>query len=194
MKNLSQEEFNKELVTLKSNFDNAGISVSDEILHSIMISPATLTEDTGLSFPGGLACHINLICAIAVKLAKMISGTFDINVASIYKVCVCQHLAKIFMYVANDNQWEIDKRGMNYKFNDEITTRLKLGDRSLMYAQNNLGVSFNDVEWSAMECLDRDSEEWYSKSFEPILSTIIRQANELAYSIEKERYNKSKKA
>ena len=73
--------------------------------------------DTGLAYPGALISHVNMMTSIAERLAKMVCGTFpEIASQSLIKVCLIQHLSKIEMYEPNDNQWEIEKRGMTYKF------------------------------------------------------------------------------
>ena len=87
--------------------------------------------DTGIAYPGALIVHINLFTSITERLVKMVAGTFpNISRESLLKVCVIQHLSKIVMYEPNDNQWEIDKRGMLYKF-AETEGCLKFGERSV---------------------------------------------------------------
>jgi hypothetical protein len=120
----------------------------------------------------------------------MVAGTFpDISKAQLVKVCLLQHLSKIEMYEKNDNQWEIEKRGMLYKF-AETEGCLKFGERSALSALN-LGVKLSPVEFEAICALDKEGEEAKNRKYViSILSTIVRQANELAYTIERERYNK----
>ena len=138
--------------------------------------------------------HINLFTAIAERLAKMVIGTFpEIRQDQLMKVCLIQHLSKIEMYEKNDNQWEIDKRGMLYKF-AETEGCLKFGERSALNAMN-LGVKLSPVEFEAICSLDKDGEEAKNRKYVVnILTTIVRQANELAYAIEREKFNKLNKA
>ena len=124
----------------------------------------------------------------------MISGTFKVDEESIIKVCLLQHLSKISMFVPNDNQWEVEKRGFNYKFNENLEGCLKFGERSA-YNALSAGIKLTPVEVEAMKSLDKDSEETRnSKWVSNILTTIVRQANELAYAIEKERLIIEKKS
>lgn len=149
-----------------------------------------LSLDTGLAYPGALLVHINLFTNIAERLAKMVCGTFPgITKETLVKVCLLQHLSKIEMYEPNDNQWEVDKRGMAYKF-AETEGCLKFGERSALNALN-AGIKITPIEFEAICSLDKDGEEAKNRKYVVnILSTIVRQANELAYAIERERFNK----
>lgn len=195
MKNISltPENFNKEWVTFWGHVTEAGIADKfneDKMRHSMEVAPGALSIDTGSAYPGALISHINLFTSIAERLVKMVAGTFpDISRESLLKVCVIQHLSKIVMYEPNDVQWEIEKRGMLYKF-AETEGCLKFGERSALMALN-LGIKITPVEFEAICSLDKEGEEAKNRKYViNILSTIIRQANELAYAIERERFNK----
>jgi hypothetical protein len=54
-------------------------------------------------------------------------------------------------------------------------------------------VKLSPIEFETITCLD-DDVETSKKAFQSIYTTVVRQANELAYAIEKERYNKIKNA
>lgn len=197
MRKLTEEELNKEWVTFWGNMEKCGLSTyfpnekSEKLRADLSRASCALTEDTGVSFPGALLLHINLLTAIAKKMAKMISGTFNIDEYSLLKVCCLQHLSKIEMYIENPDEWYRNKRGQNYVFAD-LPGRLKFGERSILLATNN-GITFTPEEWEAMECMDKAGESEGTSGagrFDCILSTIVRQANELAYAIEKERHKK----
>lgn len=195
MKNitLTDENFNKEWVTFWNNMNKAGISNywdEEKLCQDLRKAPGALSIETGLAYNGALLVHINLLTNIAERLAKMVCGTFpNISPETIIKVCCIQHLSKIEMYEPNDVQWEIEKRGMLYKF-AETDGCLKFGERSALNALN-AGVKLTPVEFEAICSLDKDGEEAKNRKYViDILSTIIRQANELAYAIERERFNK----
>ena len=97
------------------------------------------------------------------------------------------HLSKRFMYIENENEWEIKNRGILFKFAKDLEGCLKGGERSALEALNN-GVNITPVEFEAIKCLD-DAED-NKNPFKSILTIMAKQANELAYAIEKERYNK----
>lgn len=195
MKNitLSEENFNKEWVTFWGNMQVAGLASywnETELMNNLKNAAGALSIETGLAYPGALIVHINLFTNIAERLAKMVCGTFpNITREQLLKVCLIQHLSKIELYEPNDNQWEIDKRGFVYKF-AELDGCLKFGERSALNALN-AGVKLSPVEFEAVCSLDKDGEEAKNRKYMvDILSMIVRQANELAYAIERERINK----
>ena len=195
MKNitLTEEKFNSEWVTFWGNMQTARIATywNEETLKNALKNAAgALSIDTGLAYPGALIVHINLFTNIAERLAKMVCGTFpQITKEQLLKICLIQHLSKIEMYEPNDNQWEIDKRGFLYKF-AETEGCLKFGERSALNAMN-AGVKLSPTEYEAICSLDKEGEEAKNRKYVVnILTTIVRQANELAYAIEKERFNK----
>jgi hypothetical protein len=195
MKNitLTEEKFNSEWVTFWGNMCAIGLNENfneDDLKNDLKTAAGALSVDTGLAYPGALLVHINLMTNIAQRLAKMVCGTFpNIDNQTLVKVCCLQHLSKIVMYEENDNQWEIEKRGMVYKF-AETEGCLKFGERSALMAMN-AGVKLTPSEFEAICSLDKDGEEAKARKYMVgILSTIVRQANELAYAIEKEKFNK----
>lgn len=198
MKNLtlSEENFNTQWATFWGNMGLAGISENwdEEMLkEQLKTAAGALSMETGLAYPGALISHINLFTNIAERLTKMVCGTFpNITKEQLLKVCLIQHLSKIEMYEPNDNQWEIEKRGFVYKF-AELDGCLKFGERSALTALNN-GVKLSPVEFEAICSLDKDGEEAKNRKYMvDILSMIVRQANELAYAIEREKFNKLNK-
>lgn len=195
MKNitLTEENFNKEWATFWNNMQIAGISDNfneDDLKSKLSEAAGALSIETGLAYPGALLVHINLFTNIAERLAKMVAGTFPgITKEQLVKVCCIQHLSKIEMYEKNDNQWEIEKRGFIYKFS-ETEGCLKFGERSALTALN-AGIKLTPIEFEAICSLDKDGEDAKNRKYiVNILSTIVRQANELAYAIERERLNK----
>ena len=190
IQSITEENLKEELVAFFHNLEITGLLDyfdTDKLKNSLSTASCALSEDTGCGYPGSLVVHINLLTALALRLRKMICATFPIEEETIIKVCTLMHLSKIQMYVPNDNQWEIEKRGMNFKFAD-LNGKLKFGERSILNAMN-LGIKLSAEEFEAMKCLDNE-KDGVSKFGDSILTTIIRQANELAYAIEKERYNK----
>lgn len=188
MRKLTEDEFNKEWVTFYGNLERVGLSKyydTEKLQAQLKEASGALSEDTGIAYPGALICHINLFTAIAQRIAKMVAGTFNIDEKSLLKVCILQHLSKIYMYVPNDNEWRMKNLGENFKF-AELDGNLKFGERSI-YCATLHGITFTPEEWEAMESLDKAKENNNMKFAECILSTIVRQANELAYAIEKER-------
>jgi hypothetical protein len=190
MMTLSQEQANTAWAQFYGIFERTGLSSyydMDKLKNELLASPCALTEDMGTAYKGALLMHINMTCALAQRMIKMISGTFQIDEDSILKVCCLMHLSKRFMYVENDNEWEIKNRGLFFKFAKDMEGCLKGGERSALEALNN-GVNITPTEFEAIKALDDDDVT--KNPFKSIQTIIVRQVNELAYAIEKERYKR----
>lgn len=196
MRTLTQEQTYNEWVKFYTVFEKLGLTKyydMDKLKDELTTSPCAVSEEMGTAYKGALIVHINMALALAQRTAKTISGTFDnLDEESLLKIIAIMHLSKRLVYVENDNEWEIKNRGLNFKFAKGIEGCLKGGERSALEALNN-GVKLTPTEFEAITCLDDDVES-SKKTFMSIYTTIVRQANELAYAIEKERYNKVKNA
>ena len=190
MNALTEQQVNVEWLKLYDIFERTGLKEyydMDKLKEELAKSPCAINEEMGTAYKGALLVHINMTTALAQRIAKMISGTFQVDENSLLKACAIMHLSKRFLYVENDNEWEINNRGLNFKFNKELEGCLKGGERSALEALNN-GVKLTPTEFEAIKSLDVEEET--KNPFKSILTTIIKQANELGYAIEKERYAK----
>ena len=191
MLGFNEEQFNKDWEDFSSNMSLCELSDKfdmENLKEHLKDTPCGLSDETGNSYPGGLIRHIVIFTAIAKRLFKMSGDVFNIDEKSLVKVCMLMHLSKIQMYVKNTNEWEINNRGLNYKFNN-LKGCLKFGQRSILLAANR-GIKFTPEEFEAMSCLEKTQETNYGES---PLAMIVRQANEFAYAIEKEKYKKINK-
>lgn len=187
---LSEEQANVAWAQFEEIFTNLGLAEHydmDVLKSELLSSPCAVNAEYGTAYKGALLMHINMTAALAQRIAKMISGTFQIDDDSLLKVCYLMHLSKRHLYVENDNEWEIKNRGLNFKFRKGIEGCLKGGERSALEALN-FGVSITPIEFEAIKSLD--DTDTTANAYKSILTTIIKQANELAFAIEKERYNK----
>jgi hypothetical protein len=190
MMTLSQEQANLEWVKFHGIFTELGLDSFydiEKLKEELLNSPCSINEDMGTAYRGALLIHINMVMALAQRTAKSISGTFNIDNNILLKVCCIMHLSKRFMYVENDNEWEVKNRGLNFKFRKDLEGCLKGGERSALEALNN-GVNLTPIEFEAIKALDMSETD--STAFKSIMTIVIKQANELGYAIEKEKYNK----
>lgn len=186
MLEFNKEQFEKDWMDFETNMSNCELTKNfdmESLKEKLKYAPCGMNEDSGNSYPGALIRHIVLFTAIAKRLLKMSGDIFKIEEKSLVKVCLLMHLSKIEMYIQNTNDWEINNRGLNYKFR-EMSGCLKFGQRSIIYAVDN-GVKFTPEEFEAMTCLEKNTDTNY---FESPIAMIIRQANEFAYAIEKEKH------
>lgn len=168
--------------------------VEEELKKSLKNASGAMNEDTGIAYPGGLITHINITLALADKLYEIVSSTpfnvLGVDKHSLIKVLLLMHLSKIVMYVPNDNAWEIEKRGLNFRF-AELEGKLKFGERSILICMDS-EIPLTPIEFEAIRSIDRKSEGTGSDMYESTLSLVVRQVNELAYAFERER-NKTEK-
>ena len=184
-KNLAWSQFYEifEIAGLVSYYD------MDKLKDELLSSPCAVNDEAGTAYKGALITHINMTCALAQRLAKMVSGTFQVDETSLLKICCIMHLSKRYIYEINDNEWEIKNRGLNFKFRKGLEGVLKGSERSIIEAMNN-GIKLTETEFEAIKSFDEIDAN--NNMYKSIYTTIVRQANELAYAIEKERYNKIK--
>ena len=162
----------------------------DTLPNELASSPMANDEDSGLAYDGALLCHINLALSLSKRYAQMVSTTFPTDESTIAKACLIMHLSRRHYYVHNENDWEVRQRGLLYRFSTLIEGVLKTGERSAMEAMNN-GVKLTPTEFEMIKALDRDDLSNANNKLS-IMTTIIRQANEMAFRIEKERHEQRK--
>lgn len=192
MRKLTQEQLYDEWTKFYNVFEKLGLTKfydMDALKKEMMAAPCAVSEEMGTAYKGALLVHINLVNAMASRIAKMMSGTFDtLSEESLLKVLCIMHLSKRLVYEENDNEWEIKNRGKNFKF-AKVEGCIKGGARSALEALNN-GVKLTPIEFEAITCLDNE-EENSQASFQSIMTKIVKDSNEFVYAIEKERYNKT---
>ena len=158
----------------------------------IMRAVAGSNLDSGLAYAGSLLEHIKIVCEIARRNAKMISGAIIIDEKSIVKVALLNQIAKVLMFVPNTNDWEVKNRGKIYVF-EELKGALRCGERSTWLC-TEADIKFTEEEYEAMKVLDKDlAEDNYAKLYSSPLSIVIRNANDMATLFAKEIYKKENK-
>lgn len=139
--------------------------------------------DTNLAYQGALVHNILRITAYATKINNILPEEQRVDKNSLVKVCILSHIARAVMFEENDNSWEINNRGMIYKYR-ETEGALRVGERSILMAMN-CGVKFTPTEFEAMRIMDQKPDDIMSKMFSTTLSMVVRQANEMVYQIYK---------
>lgn len=194
MKKFNEPEFNYDFGIVSDRMVNCGLDGGIDMKwleERLRTAGGALNENTGIAYPGGLVSHIALSTLLAERLAKMVSGTFTVDLESLDRVCTLMHLSKIEMFIENPNSWEVQNRKLNYTFAD-TDGNLKFGIRSVVFCMNH-NIKLTPIEVEAMTILDKSNDGNNYTAHENILSTIVRQANEMAYAIEAEKQNKKEK-
>lgn len=142
----------------------------------------TNINDFGNAYQGSLLeIVLKVLTPYAVRLNELLPDEQKVDKNTLVKICLLHHIAKAVRLVPNDNQWEIEKRGMVYKY-DENQPSIRTGLHSLIMAQQ-CGISFTPEEAEAMTVNDRDLTDDQARWYSSVMATIVRQANESHYFI-----------
>ena len=127
----------------------------------------------------GALLHVvlRMLIPTALKINDLLSNDLKVSKETIVKIGLLQHLPKAFMFEKNDNTWEIEKRGLLYKFAPSKYA-LRLGARAVALAIK-LGVDLSEEDIEALTCLDKDTNDEQAKFHSSPLAVIMRQANEI---------------
>ena len=154
--------------------------LEDDYGERLIDATFSISNDNGLAYDGSLLQTVLYkLTPYAIKINDLYPEEIRVNKESLIKVCLLHQIAKAVRLIKNDNEWERDKRGLLYKY-DSKQPAIKTGMHSLVIAQN-CGIPFTPEEAEAMTINDRDPSDDQARWHSSIMSTIIRQANEMVY-------------
>lgn len=180
--NISIEQRQKNLNLFKSKLEDCGINTSKLMkLYGEKLQDSTFAfSNKENQFCGdGTLLHtvMRVLTPMALKLNEALSmGGKSVDDKMLIKVCFLHQIAKCVMVSPNDNKWEIENRGLMYKFND-YSFALKMGMRSIAMCIQ-CGIELTENELEAMSNLDKE-ETKQTKFYSSPLAVILKQANEL---------------
>ena len=155
--------------------------MSKELGEKILNATFTLSNEYGQAYDGSfLEIVLKKLTPYAVKINELLPESVRVDKDSLVKVCLLHQVAKAVKIVPNDNIWEMEKRGLLYKY-DKSQPSIKTGLHSLVLCQN-CGVTFTPQEAEAMTINDREPTDEQAKWFSSVMATIVKQANELTYA------------
>ena len=164
--------------------------LSDELVNylgeDLFTAPASTMKSLHNAFPGGLIDHILKITKYAIGINRLLPKGMDVDAQSIVKVCFLHQIGKTYLYKWCESEWHRNNQGKMYEFNEELTS-MRVGERSVYYAMK-YGVSLNEEEYQSIVNYDKSEDDKQSKWYGSTLSTILKQANDLAI-IEEKIYN-----
>ena len=141
----------------------------------------SMNTDKNVAYDGSfLEVILRVLTPYALKLNEMLPEEQRVDKNKLVKICLFHQISKCLMFEPNDNKWEIEKRGLLYKY-AKYDYALKCGTRSLVMCLNDFDMKFTDEEVEAMTIMDRSSEDAQAKFYSSELATIIRIANEMVY-------------
>lgn len=173
------------------------------IEETLTMSPASSKKDHHNCFPGGYLDHVLRVVEAALVLNKVwdrFGQKKTYTDEELVFSAINHDLGKLGtnekpFYVPNTDQWEIDKRGIFYKYNYDH--HMRIADRSL-YVLQQAGIPMSESEYIAIKIHDglyEEANKPYLLTFSPeahlrtTLPHVLHQADLMASQIEKQ-YNK----
>lgn len=187
-------EDNKNITTFYGKLENCGVSkesldkLSEKYGSVIEKASFSTKNDCGLSGEGTLINTVlRKLTVYAVELNRLYPEPIRVDIKSIVKVCLLQHLSKAIRTEKSTNEWRIKNLGEEYVYTKN-TPSIGTGLHSLMMAVE-CGIEFTPFECEAMVSIDRDgTNDLQFKYHSNMLSTIVYQANQMTY-VEAQRTN-----
>ena len=155
----------------------------DYLGEDLLTAPASTMTSLHNAFPGGLFDHVLKTTKYAIGINKLLPDSLSVDAQSIVKVCFLHQIGKTFLYKWCESEWHRTNQGKMYEFNEDITS-MKIGERSVYYAMK-YGIKLSEEEYQAIVNYDKPEDDKQSKWYGSTLSTILKQANELAIIEEK---------
>ena len=148
--------------------------------NEIMNATFTNSNEFGAAYEGSfLEILLKTLTPYAVKLNELLPEEKRVDKDELVKICLLHQIAKAIRLIPNDNAWEVEKRGLVFKYNSELPS-IRTGLHSLIMCQN-CGIQFNAEEAEAMTVNDRDLTDSQARWHSSIMASIVRQASELTY-------------
>lgn len=172
------------------------------IEETLTMSPASSKLEHHNCFPGGYLDHVLRVVEGALILNKVwdrFGQKKSYSSEELVFSAINHDLGKLGtneqpFYVPNDDQWQVDKRGIMYKFNYD--NHMRVADRSLFFLQK-AGIDMSEAEYIAIKIHDglyEEANKPYLLTFSPeahlktMLPHVLHQADLMASQIEKQ-YN-----
>lgn len=154
--------------------------LNEEFGQKLTDAPFSNLGTTGMAYEGALiSTLLYKLTPYAIKINEMFPKELQVDKTSLVKVCLLHQIAKAIRLEKNDNEWEIEKRKIIYKYVANQPS-IRTGLHSLIMA-TNCGVQFTAEEAEAMTINDRDLSDDQARWHSSIMASIVRQANEMVY-------------
>ena len=142
--------------------------------------------ETGLAFDGSLLYAVLYKLTIyALKINEIFPEGVRADRTTLIKVCLLCQIGKCLMFTLNDNKWEIEKRGLLYKFVDDGLS-IRVGMRSVAIA-NECGITLTPQEIEMMTINDREATELDARYHASIPAYVLRMASETVFLIHRKK-------
>lgn len=180
---MTNEEMNKNFELFMKKVEQCGVNVEklvDKYGYDICNASFTNINDHGNAYPGSMIeIVLKKLTPYAVRINELLPDFQKVDKTTLVKVCLLHHIGKAIKLIPNDNQWEVEKRLMAYKYNNELPS-IRTGLMSLSML-NECGIYLTKEEIEALTINDRDLTDDQSRFFASAMASIVRMANELTY-------------
>lgn len=166
---------------------------------TLSTAPASTRLDHHNCFIGGYVDHVNRVVEVALVLDRVwdkFKQQKNYTLEELVFSAINHDLGKVGtdkapVYIQNDSQWHIEKLGIHFKYNPNIT-HLRIADRSL-YCLQSAGIQMSETEYLAIKLHDglyEESNKQYYMNFgkdteiKSNLIFILHQADFLASRVE----------
>ena len=146
-------------------------------------APASTATSLHNACDGGLVDDLLTVAKYANKINTILPAHLQQPAISVHRVSLLSGIGKTFMYVPNTNEYSI-RNGKIYDF-AQNTVAMRVGERSAYYALQYMKLT--EEEYQALVNFDKPEEDLQVKWFGSPLTTILKQAVELAIIDEKRR-------
>jgi hypothetical protein len=140
----------------------------------------SVSNENGLAYDGALINTILYkLTPYAIKINDLFPKELQVDKSSLVKVCLLHQIAKAVRIIPNDNQWEIEKRRLLYKYDGNLPS-IRTGLHSVSMCIE-CGIPLTAEEIEVITINDRDLSDDQARWHASVMATLVRQANELTY-------------
>ena len=146
-------------------------------------APASTQTNYHNAFEGGLIAHLLNTAKYAVGINNSLPEDERVDQNTLVKVCLLFQIGKAKMYTPCTSEWHKKNQGKMYEFNKELTSSIRVGERSVFYVKN-YGVNLSEEEFAAILNFDKTDDQM-SEYHNSMLGDILKMGNLLAIKNEK---------
>lgn len=145
---------------------------------NLFAAPASTMESMYNAYPGGLVDYILKVTKYGINLNNILPKNLQVDKDSLIKVCFLHQIGKTFLFDLCTSEWHRKNQGKMYEYNEDLVS-MRVSERSIYYCMDN-NVKLTEEEYQSILNYDKGDDDKQSKWYGSTLSTLLRQANELA--------------
>lgn len=155
--------------------------LNEKFGEKIMNATYCTSPDRGPCYDGSfLEIILRTLTPHAVKYN---SNTLDederVDQNTLVKICLLHQIGKALSIIPNDDPYEVEKRGILYKF-DNSQPPIRTGLLSISMCQDS-GIFLDSKEMGYMTIMDTDATDKQAKYHSESIAYIVKEANEYTY-------------